>query len=586
MGNIQKLQIWLVTLLFLSTLGASLVWAEDPTKKEDQQIILKPVNKTHFQLMQITKRRLILQKELKGLEEGTSSSEALDRMRKLTIELDNLNENYEALATQIPKEEIARGQPEKEDWLAQLYEITRPILKSLKELTERPRKIDNLKAAIVALQNKIKTYETARKNILALEEAKLDFPDIFDKDEKILISSSEIQKKFKEDLSKLKDHYNPEILLVELDEAQRNLRKFQTSDKNLFSLVGEAIAQFMNVRGRNLMVALGFLFGVWGILSLTYKMIESKTHLLNKVNRTSRKLIKAIYYLFVFFIAVSASLFSLYIADDWLLLSLLFLVLLAIGWSFRLFIPNFIKELNLILNLGTVREGERIFYEGIPWLIKKIEFYATLHNPRLEGGIIRVPVEKLVGYSSRSFVKEEKWFPTQIGDWVLLDDDVFGQVVSQTPEQVVLKNLQSMRAYITSEFLTLKPRNLSTGYLIVIKFGLDYSIQNRVCDEIPKLFRSNLEETFRNKMDSRPPIIKYIKVEFDHAGPSSLDLIILVNVDGSHASEHYSLKREINRTLVSICNKEGFTIPFSQVTLTMAPSPSAMNKSLEMDINT
>ncbi|MDH3256301.1 MAG: mechanosensitive ion channel [Nitrospinota bacterium] len=586
MGIIKKFQIWLVAFLFLSLAGTPLVWAEDPPKKEENQIILKPVDKTHFQLMQITKRRLILQKELKDLEKGVSSNEVLDRIGKVNAELNNLNENYEALATQIPKEEISKGQPEQEDWLAQLYEITRPILKSLKELTERPRKIDNLKAVIVGLKSKIKAYETARKNILALENAELDFPDIFDKDEKKLISSSEIQNKFKEDLSKLKDHYNPEILLVELEEAQRNLIKYQTSDKNLFSLIGEAIAQFMSVRGRNLMVALGFLFGVWWILGLIYKLIESKTHLLNKVNRTTRKLIKAVYYLIIFFIAVSASLLSLYIADDWLLLSLLFLFLFAIGWSFRLFIPNFLKELNLILNLGTVREGERIFYEGIPWLIKKIEFHAILHNPRLEGGIIRVPVGKLIGYSSRSFVKEEKWFPTQLGDWVLLDDAVFGQVVSQTPEQVILSNLQSRRTYITSEFLTLKPRNLSSGYLIVIKFGLDYSIQNKVCDEIPELFQSRLGKIFRDKLECRPPIIKYLKVEFDHAGPSSLDLIILVDVDGSHAAEYYSLKREINKTLVAICNAEGFTIPFSQMTLTMAPNLSATNKLQELDTNT
>ena len=524
--------------------------------------------------MQIAKRWVIIQKELKDLEKEVSSNEVIDRIGKLNIELDNLNKNYEALATQIPKEEIPKGQPEQEGWLEQLDVITQPILKSLKNLTERPRKIDNLKAKIVSLKSNIKTYETARKNILALENAKLDFPDIIGKDKKKLISSSEIQKKFKEHLSQLKDQYDPEILLVELEEAQRNLEKYQTSGKNLFSLVGESIAQFMSVRGRNLIVAMGFLFGVWWILGLLYKLIEAKTRLLNKVNRTTRKLIKAVYYIINFSIAVSASLFSLYIVDDWLLLSLLFLVLIAIGWSSRQFIPNFLKELKLIMNVGTVREGERIFYDGIPWLINEIKFHATLHNPRLEGGSIRVPVGKLIGYSSRSFVKEEEWFPTNLGDWVLMDDNIFGQVVSQTPEQVILKNMGSRRIFITSEFLTLKPRNLSSGYLIVIKFGLDYSIQNKVCDEIPDLFQSRLEENFKDKLECQPPIIKYLKVEFDHAGPSSMELIILAGVDGSHAAEYYSLRREINKTLVAICNAEGFTIPFNQMTLTMAPNLS------------
>lgn len=275
--------------------------------------------------------------------------------------------------------------------------------------------------------------------------------------------------------------------------------------------------------------------------------------------------------------AFSASLFSLYIVDDWLLLSLLFLVLVAIAWTSRQFIPKFLKELNLILNFGTVREGERIFYEGIPWLIKEIGFHVILHNPRLEGGCIRVPVGKLIGCSSRSFVKEEEWFPTQLGDWVILEEDVFGKVVSQTPEQVILKNKGSRRVYLTPEFLTLKPRNLSSGYLIVVKFGLDYSTQNKICEEIPDLFQSGLEEKFSDKLGCQPPIIEYFKVKFDRAGPSSLDLIILAGVDGGHAAEYYSLQRDINKTLVSICNAEGFTIPFNQMTLTMASGLSEVN---------
>ncbi|MDH5458148.1 MAG: mechanosensitive ion channel [Nitrospinota bacterium] len=566
----------LIIIIALWVGGVSPLWAEDSPLKEESQITLKPVNKTHLQLMQITKRKVIIQKELGELEEKISSKEVIDRISVLHAELDNLSENYEALATQIPKEEIPKEQPEQKGWLVELYEITQPVLNSLRELTERPRKIDNLKAVIEGLKNRIKTYETARKNILDLETAKLAFPDIIEKDEKGLLSSSEIQIKFREDLAKLKDQYNPEILLVELEEAQRNLKKFQTSNKNIFSLVGESIVQFMSVRGRNLIVSLGFLFGVWWTFTLIYKSVESKTRLLNKVKRSSQKLIKAAYYLTALVIAFSASLFSLYIVDDWLLLSLLFLILMAIGWTSRQFIPKFLKELNLILNLGTVREGERIFYEGIPWLIKEIKFHVILHNPRLEGGIIRVPVGKLIGCSSRSFVKDEEWFPTQLNDWVLLDEDIYGKVVSQTPEQVILKNRGSRRVYMASEFLTLKPRNLSSGYLIVLKFGLDYSTQHKICDDIPQLFYSGLEKKFRDKMECHPPIIEYFKVEFDHAGPSSLDLIILASVDGGHAAEYYSLQREINKTLVAICNAEGFTIPFNQMTLTMASDLSAM----------
>ncbi len=560
-------------IIFVFFIGGSFsVWAEDSQKSIDGEIITKSINKTQVQLLQITKRKLLIQKELIKLEKRTPSKEITDRIGDFQIEMERLNQNYEALATQIPIADMPNEQPRKKGWLLELEEITRPVLNSLRELTERPRKIDNLKAQIGELKNRIESYEFARKNILALEDIESGFPNIIDDVQKHRVHPNDIKQKFKEDLSKLKDHYNPEILLVELEEAERNLKKFQDSEEGVFSLVTESIASFMSVRGRNLVVALGFLFGLWWVLTLLYKGIESRTRLLSRVKRSTRKIIKAGYHLVIFLIAFSASLFSLYLVDDWLLLSLLFLVLVAIGWTSRQFIPRFLKELNLILNLGTVREGERIFYEGIPWLIKEIGFHVILHNPRLEGGLIRVPVGKLIGHSSRSFVKGEEWFPTQLGDWVLFEDTVYGQVVSQTPEQVILKTRDSRRFYLTPEFLTLKPINLSTGYLVVVNFGLDYAIQNRICEEIPQLFQSCLQEAFRNKLESHPPFLTDLRVKFDHAGPSSLDLIILVNVDGSHAENYYSLKRDINKTLVSVCNAEGFTIPFNQMTITMPSS--------------
>ena len=567
----------LIIIFVLCAAGVSPSWAEDPPKNNETPVVSKSVDKTHSQLMQITKRIVIIRKELKELEKKSSSKEAADRIVSLHKELDDLTENYEALATQIPKEEIPKDQPKPRGWLEELNEITRPFLNSLREITERPRKIDNLKAVIADLESQIETYKTARKHILSLESSDFDFPDIINKDSKKTIKSSELQAEFKEELSKLKDQYDPEILLLELEEARRNLKNLQDSNKSLFSLAGEGISQFMKVRGRNLVVALAFLFGVWWILTLLYRKFESRTGLLHKVKRSTRKLTKTVYYVSVFFIAFFASLFSLYIVNDWLLLSLLFLSVLAIGWTFREFFPKFLNELYLILNLGTVREGERIIYEGIPWLVKEIGFHVVLQNPRLEGGIIRIPVGKLIGYSSREFVKEEEWFPTEIGDWVLIDDAIYGQVVIQTPELVILKNMESRRTYLTPEFLTLKPRNLSTGYLIVIKFGLDYSIQDKVCNEIPGLFQASLEKTFKDALESEPPKIQSLKVRFDHAGASSLDLAVLAHVDGSHADEYHSLRREISKALVAICNEEGLTIPFNQMTLSMAPNESEMD---------
>ncbi|QPJ61083.1 MAG: hypothetical protein G3M70_03940 [Candidatus Nitronauta litoralis] len=587
----MKRHLWLVVLLFWLA-GVAPAIAEKPaepsksaeTSKPEEtpepsdppkpQFGPSPIHKIQFQLLQISKRKLVIQKELEDLGKRDPSKLVLGRINELQAEMGNLIETYEALATQIPKEDISKDEMARKGWMEELQDITRPILNSLKDFSARPRKIDNLKAQILSLQNKIQAYEKARKHIVALEELKLNGFTLDEDDKKKSITQQDVLQKFQEELAKLKDQYDPEILKLELEEAQRTLQNLQSSNQNLFSLIGQAITEFMSVRGRNFLVALTFLFGLGWLLTLVYKTIESKTQLLNRINRSARKFIKAIYFLVIFLISFSASLFTLYLFDDWLLLSLLFLVLVAFAWTSRQFIPKFVQELKLILNLGTVREGERLFYEGIPWLVKEIGFHVTLHNPRLDGGIIRVPVGKMIGLSSRQFVKEEEWFPTKQGDWIFFQDETFGQIASQTPEQVILINKLARQVYLTPEFLTMKPRNISGGYAIVIKFGLDYSLQKNICEDIPNLFLENLEEEFKDHFESKPPVFSFIKVKFDTAGPSSLDLVVLVGVNANQGESYFSLRRDVNKVLVEVCNREGYIIPFNQMTVTMAPDDS------------
>ncbi|QPJ65395.1 MAG: hypothetical protein G3M78_08320 [Candidatus Nitrohelix vancouverensis] len=531
--------------------------------------------------MQLIKQKLLLQKELKKLDGENPSKEMIDRIGAIQSRLDRLNENYEALATQIPKEKFPAPHRQTE-WLEELQNITRPILNSLREFTERPRRIDNLKAEIETLTSRISTYEIARKNILSLETLQInasDVSDLIEKEKRNLISISEIKQKYKDDLSTLKDRYNPEMLKLELEEAQRSLMNLKDVDGDLVSVVASSLSEFMSVRGRNLIIAFVLLVGVFWALLFAYSVVETRTQFLNKIKRSTRKFIKTIYLLVIFLIAFSASLFSLYLVNDWLLLSLLLLILAAIGWTSRQFIPRFIQELKLTLNLSSVREGERIFYEGIPWLVKEIGLHAKLHNPRLDGGMIRVPVNKLIGLSSRQFVKEEDWFPCKVGDWILVDESIFGQVASQTPEQVILKYYESRKTYLTPEFLTLKPRNLSSGFMVGVTFGLDYAVQDRICEELPDLFHSHLKETFKDMLESQPPAMKYLKVQFSQASASSLDLFILAEFSGALADRHYSLKREINNALVDACNKHNLTIPFTQMTVSLAPdAQSAFTK--------
>jgi len=132
-----------------------------------------------------------------------------------------------------------------------------------------------------------------------------------------------------------------------------------------------------------------------------------------------------------------ALIFVFYVFEDWVLLSLAIIFLMGVGWGAKNTLPWFWHQSRLMLNIGAVREGERLFYQGVPWLVKKINLFSTLENPTL-GVSLRLPIEELMDKTSRPFDKKEPWFPCRRNDWVLLADGTRGCVTSLSHEMVEL----------------------------------------------------------------------------------------------------------------------------------------------------
>ncbi len=572
----RKTWIWVTAGLFL-ILFSTQVYAEknipskDQTSAEKKQPELDPLEDRQVNLFLVVKKSVGIRKELVDLSKKASTKEIEDQIKSLQKELETLNNSFETLSTQLHGEEIPKVEEIQISWTDELQEITKPILKSIREITSRPRRIESLNAKIEALKVQIKNYETARKNLNDLDQIKPNALKQAEKSNGEKLEKKDLVNNFKTKLDALYDKYNPEFLVLKLGQAEASLAKIQQSDKSIFGVLAEAFSDFFEVRGRNLFISLASFAGVWWSLFHVYRIFSEKTRFLDALNRPARKIIKASYNFFIFGLAVLAGLLALYLLNDWLLLSMLAMFLIALAWTSRQLLPRFLQELRLILNFGSVREGERLFWKGVPWLVKDLGMYAILMNPRLEGGSIKLPVGELAAEHSRPFVKEEDWFPTEIGNWVILSDDTFGKIISQTPEQVIVEHLGSRKYYLTPEFLTLKPRNLSSGYTLVIKFGLDYGTQDKICEDLPELFKTNLEKYFRDELEATPPAFEKLKVQFDEAGASSLNLIIIAVVNGKYAEEYYSFKRTINKELVSICNENNLTIPFNQMTLSLSP---------------
>jgi hypothetical protein len=264
----------------------------------------------------------------------------------------------------------------------------------------------------------------------------------------------------------------------------------------------------------------------------------------------------------------------LYFFNDWLLISLIVMMLVLVAWTSRQYIPAFLQEIKLIVNLGTVLEGERFIWNGIPWLVRDIGLSVILVNENLQGGELRLPVRDLIDKHSRPVVEDEPWFPTKVKDWVILNDGSYGCVKHQTLEQVVLSMKGgSLKYYSTMEFLNQSPMNISAGFRYCIELGLDYKVQDRIGEEIPRLIENGLKNILANFFQGDSPDFTFLEVQFDNPAASSLNLMIIIHADGKCADHYEENRREIQTALIRICNDNNLTIPFSQLTVNMAPVP-------------
>jgi len=272
--------------------------------------------------------------------------------------------------------------------------------------------------------------------------------------------------------------------------------------------------------------------------------------------------------------AILAFVIALYFTNDWLLLALALLFLFGIAWTGKHTLPKYFDQTKMMLNLGSVRHGERLIYQGIPWEVQKINFYTDLINPALEGGLIRLPMRDLMPLHSRPNGPRELWFPSREDDWVILSDGTFGKVLEQTPDYVHLVKLGGSRKVIpTADFLGLHPENISKNFRITVTFGIDYNHQDIATERVPQIFEASVQQALLKKVNKEQ--LYSLKVFFTSASASSLDYRIVADFSGELAPRMNALRDHVQATCVEVCNNNGWVIPFTQITVHEAEKPKA-----------
>lgn len=497
-----------------------------------------------------------LQSELRSDAAGGRETEIQARIQARADELNSLSRSFSELATGVDPQSLdAEPEPARFELAREVRVLLAPLLNELKRATSRPREIDRLRTEITDLGDQLATIERA--------VAQLDAVARSTKDEALAKALASERKDWLRRKSALE---------TTLEVARQKLDQRAADSPSIGQAIHDVFQVFFKSRGRNLVLALvamaSFLFLFRGLRSV----LERQPRFAARGQSFGTRIFSLVYSVFTVVGSVVVFVLALYFFGDWVLLILALLLLLGLVWASKQALPRFWSQAVLFLDMGAVREGQRVQLHGLPWRVESIAFFCVLVNPMLVGGRLRIPIADIADMRSRADQEDEPWFPTQTGDVVLLDGQRPALVEFQSIETVRLRCSGGNRIAIpTVEFAGSSIEILSRGYRVDVQFGLDYESQAEITTTTREMMEAEIERRWRESPWARSLVS--VAVEFSTAGPSSLDYFVRVDLDGSQAIEYAAQRRHLASLCVDVCNENGWVIPFPQLTIHAAPLP-------------
>lgn len=493
---------------------------------------------------QIAELRRTLQAEQDESVRADLEEDIAQRREKL----EQVSDRIEELATGV--EAATYGVASQQDFNLQdeLQQLVEPFISIMKSATEEARTIERLR----------RMEQSAREQASVAQRAVTSLETLLSE------TSDESSKKRLQNLVEdwRERARSADDLAVS---TQRQLEVKLSEQEDVTASSGAAIRDFLSTRGRNLLYGFLAFAGVFFVLRFIGRLIGASTPKGKRRNFT-RRLLQLIFAVLTVVLAYAAMLGVFNSLNDWLLFGLGILFLLAGVWLILKTLPSLIEQTTLLLNLGAVQEGERIMFNGIPFLVEKLDVFSDLVNPKLRGGHFTIPVSELSGYYSRPVAKDEVWFPCSEGDVVILEDERWGRITFQSPEAVIMEDDGgSDITFETPAFLGLSPRNLSHGYRTESVFGVDYKHQAIATTDIPRIMAQDVREQI-DKMFG-PEHVRNVAVEFIEAGDSALIYEVEADMTGAAAWRWEEVKFALARFATDSCTKNGWTIPFPHVSL-------------------
>lgn len=427
--------------------------------------------------------------------------------------------------------------------------LLKPLISEMKQMTARVRQQAQLNVEIEQYSKLLPEAEEAVQSITELLKKTKD---------------KALEKQLGKELTAWKNRQKE--LENKQNIARMQLEQLSRSKTSVREDLQESIKHFFRTRGAYLFLALATVTLVICTCWLLHRFLVRILPGYRREHIPLRlRILDLVFRAMTFILAVTGLFGVLYAAQDWVLLSVSIIFLMGIGWTARQTIPKIWNQSQLMLNIGSVREGERLVIDGIPWFVRKINVFTILENPDL-GVTLRVPIGKLLDMESRPFNRWERWFPCKRDDWVILADGTRGKVVSQSHEAVELVQRGGARKiYRTADFLSLSPLNLSSNFRLKVPFGISYDLQEQATARIPDTLSRYISD--RIGEEGYGDYLKNLRVEFMEAADSSLNLVVIADFDGEMAPLYNRLRRALQKWCVEACTREDWEIPFPQLTV-------------------
>ena len=540
MNNIYKILIIFI-FLYSSPLFSTTIDKEKQITINNLELVLESISNVSTQITR-------LQETLQSSKGIGREQEIRMQIKELSEKLKYLNNNFSQLSTGVDTEIFVTKEKKSINWSLELKELLEPLINELKKMTSHPRELDKLRNDIEKYESELQLIEKAIDNINILLTS---------------ISNKKLIDKLETNKSKWENKKNEIKTRINITKQQYQHKLFKK--KKFSQTVQEFFQIFFKSRGKNLIISFLSFILTWFILHNIHKLIRKISPFHTKIDRSIYvRTFDMIFVIFTVLCSFLTLLAILYLFGDWFLLSIAIIFLLGIGWASNQAVPKYWQQAKLILNFGPVREGELVVYNGLPYKVKTINFFTELVNEKLEGGRLLLPLKDLLDLRSRTISKNEPWFPTNVNDWVLLNDNNYGMVTVQTPEIVTIMLLgNTLLTYKTSEFLKLAPQNFSYGFRIWASFAVDYAHQKIVNSVITKELKKQILDDLSES--GYKISLKKIIVEFKEICSTSLNIAVITEFDSSVCADYFILQRKIQKICIDTCNLNNWIIPFQQV---------------------